>query len=76
MRVALGINADSRDGTLLRDEKLQNFQLNPDGIYKRSGTSRTTYSTTANAGVGIFVFGANIYMWTGAMTTVPGSSAL
>lgn len=76
MRIGLGFNADSRDGTLLRDEKLLNFQLNPDGVYKRPGSSRTTYSTTANAGIGICVFGSTIYMWTGSMTTAPGSSAL
>lgn len=76
MRISLGIPVDSRDGTLERDEKLLNWQINPDGIYKRPGTSRSSYSTTAGSGTGIFVFGSKIYMWTGAMTTSPGSSAL
>jgi hypothetical protein len=76
MRIGLGFNADSRDGTLQRDEKLQNWQLNPDGVYKRPGSSRTTYSTTAGAGIGIMTFGTKIYMWTGSMTTTPGNSNL
>ena len=76
MRIGLGFQADSRDGTLLRDEKLQNWQLNPDGVYKRPGSSRTTYSTTAGDGKGICVFGTKIYMWTGSMTTAPGNANL
>lgn len=76
MRVELGLNVDSRDGTLLRDEKLVNFQLNPDGVQKRAGTSRSSYSATANSGIGIFVYGTKIYMWTGAMTTSPASANL
>lgn len=76
MRVELGLNVDSRDGTLLRDEKLVNFQLSPDGVQKRAGSSRSSYSATANAGLGIFVYGTKIYMWTGVMTTSPASSNL
>lgn len=76
MRIGLGVQADSRDGTLLRDEKLLNFQLNPDGIYKRPGSSRTAYSTTAASGEGIFVYAGKIYIWTGSMTTSPGNSSL
>ena len=77
VRISLGIQVDSRDGTLQRDEKLVNFQLNPDGIYKRSGTSRTTYSATAGAGYGSFVWGTHIYIWTAGNTAItPASVAL
>lgn len=75
MRISLGIQADSRDGTLLKDEKLVNFQLCPDGIYKRAGSSRTAYSATAGAGYGSFVYGTKIYMWTAGNTATTPASA-
>lgn len=57
----------SRDGTLARDSKLQNFMVDPiqpSKVQKRPSCIRTDLYAPAGQGFGSFAFGDYIYVWT------------
>ena len=75
MRVPLGYTLESRDGGLTRDELVRNMSQDPDGMYKRAGTTQA-YSATAGNGYGVFTYGGHIYAWTSANTATTPSALL
>jgi len=72
-RINLAMSLDSRDGTLTRDDMLQNYSDEPDGIYKRPGTI-SRYTGTTGTGFGIFAFNGHLYAWSsGTTSTTPNT---
>lgn len=67
MRLPAPQQIKSRDGTLAKDSKLQNFMVDPtqpSKVQKRPSCVRTDLYAPAGQGFGSFVFGDYIYTWT------------